>query len=395
MKLSVVIVNYNVKFYLQQCLLSLRRALEGVETEVYVVDNCSRDGSVDYLSARFPEVRFISSGRNLGFARANNIAIRQSKGEYVLLLNPDTIVGEDVLSEALRFVDAHPDAGAVGVKMLNAWGGAAMESRRGVPDPLTAFYKMCGLCSRFPRSRRFAHYYMSYLPWDKPVEIEIVSGAFCLLRRKALDEAGLLDKSFFMYGEDIDLSFRILQKGWHNWYLPLEILHYKGESTQKTSYRYVHVFYEAMLIFFKKHYTHLSSLLSLPIKAAIYAKAFTALARLQWWRLRRWMRLSHEDASVAQSFVLVSADDAHAALFDAIAMRNDLTYERTSVMSASQLQQYADPLSAVCIVYDMAEAGRHYADVLRAHAQCPDRELHMAFFYPDENIVITDKDIFR
>ena len=275
-KLTVVIVNYNVKDYAGQCLCSLRRALAGIDAQVVVVDNHSRDGSVEYLSREFPEVTVIAGRHNLGFARANNLAIADTASEYVLLLNPDTIVGETTLHEALGFMDAHADAGSLGVRMLQADGSDARESRRGLPRPVVAFYKMVGLCSRFPHSRRFARYYMGHLPWDAPACIEVVSGAFCLLRREAIDRVGLLDEDFFMYGEDIDLSYRLLKGGYHNYYLPAKILHYKGESTQHSSFRYVHVFYGAMLIFFRKHYGGMSRLLALPIKTAIYLKASLA-----------------------------------------------------------------------------------------------------------------------
>ena len=215
MKLTVVIVNYNVCYYLEQCLLSVQKALEGIEGEIYVVDNHSKDGSVAYLSARFPAVHFIDSNHNLGFARANNIAIRQSCGEYVLLLNPDTIVGEHTLSDVLQFMDAHPQAGGAGVMMHNTDGSRANESRRAIPTPMVSFRKMLGFNSR---------YYMSHLPWDKPGRIEVISGAFCMLRRRALDQVGLLDEDFFMYGEDIDLSYRLLKGGFENWYIPSPIL---------------------------------------------------------------------------------------------------------------------------------------------------------------------------
>ncbi len=277
LKLTVIIVSYKVKHYLDQCLRSVHEAIQGLEAEVIVVDNHSQDGSVEYLSTEFPWVNFIESNHNLGFARANNQAIRQSQGEFVLLLNPDTLVGEEVLRDAVQFMETHERCGSVGVRMLRTDGTDALESRRGIPTPMTSFYKMVGLCAHYPQSRVFGKYYMGYLPWDKPVQIEIISGAFCMLRRQALDEIGLLDEDFFMYGEDIDLSYRLLKGGWENWYLPLKILHYKGESTQKTNFRYVHVFYEAMFIFLRKHYGHLSWLLSLPIHLGIYCKATLAL----------------------------------------------------------------------------------------------------------------------
>jgi len=280
-KLSVIIVSYNVKYYVEQNLNALRWALRDIDSEIFVVDNHSRDGSVDYLRNRFESsITLISSNHNLGFARANNRAIEDSDSEYVLLLNPDTIVTEESMKETIAFMDSHPKAGALGVRMLKSDGTNAMESRRGVPTPMTAFYKMCGLSSMFPKSPRFGHYYMSGISWDEPHQIEIISGAFCLLRRKALDEVGLLDEDFFMYGEDVDLSYRILQGGWENWYVPSVILHYKGESTQKSSFRYVHVFYDAMLKFFRKHYGNMLFLITLPIKAAIIGRASMALINM-------------------------------------------------------------------------------------------------------------------
>lgn len=294
MKLSVVIVSYNVKYYVEQCLNSLNRALEGIDSEVFVVDNHSKDDSVGYLTRRFRNVTVIDSNHNLGFARANNIAIRRSSGEYVLLLNPDTFVGEDTVSRAIDFMDRHTGAGGVGVKMYNPDGSCAPESRRGLPTPLASFYKMSGLCARFPQSRAFGRYYMGYLSWDEPARIEVISGAFCLLRRSALDKVGLLDEDFFMYGEDIDLSYRLLKGGYENWYLPYPIMHYKGESTQKTSFRYVHVFYQAMLIFFRKHYGHLSFCITVPIKAAVYVKALAALAKMQSHKLRKSLGFAYK-----------------------------------------------------------------------------------------------------
>ena len=280
MKLSVVIVSYNVRQLLEQCLRSVEKALEGIEGEVFVVDNCSRDDSVAYLQPLFPQVHFIANSENVGFARANNQAIRQSEAEYVLLLNPDTLVYEDTLRTSVDFLDSHPEAGGVGVRMLDREGRPAPESRRAVPTPWVASLKMLGFTRR---------YYMSHLPWDQPGRIEVISGAYCMLRRKALDAVGLLDEDFFMYGEDIDLSYRLLKGGWQNWYLPVDIIHYKGESTQKSSFRYVHVFYQAMLIFFRKHYGHLSFLLSLPIQTAIYFRAAVALLHMMGDQLRAFL----------------------------------------------------------------------------------------------------------
>ena len=268
MKLSVVIVSYNVRNYLEQCLQSVQRALEGIEGEVFVVDNHSDDDSVVTVREKYPWVRLIENQENLGFSKANNQAIRQSQADYVLLLNPDTVVVEDTLRGVLTFMDEHPKAGGAGVMMCYEDGSKAPESRRALPTPWVAALKMLGFTKR---------YYMSHLPWDQPCRIEVISGAFCLLRHEALKTIGLLDEDFFMYGEDIDLSYRLLKGGWENWYLPYSIIHYKGKSTQKSDYRYVHVFYQAMLIFFQKHYSHLSMVYTVPVKMAIYFRAFIAL----------------------------------------------------------------------------------------------------------------------
>ena len=288
MKLSVVIVSYNVCHFVEQCLDSVQKAAEGLDVEVFVVDNDSVDDTVETIGRRYPWVHLIANDENYGFARANNIAIRQAKGEYVLLLNPDTIVAEPTLREVVSFMDAHPEAGGVGVRMHNADGTLAPESRRAIPTPWVSFLKMLGFTKR---------YYMSHLPWNQPSQIEVISGAYCLLRRKALNEVGLLDEDFFMYGEDIDLSYRLLKGGWQNWFLPFDIVHYKGESTQKSSFRYVHVFYQAMLIFFRKHYGHLSFLLSLPIKTAIYFRAFLALIQMLTERLHQFINPRKDNRS--------------------------------------------------------------------------------------------------
>ena len=279
MKLSVVIVNYNVEYFLEQCLYSVRRAMQGIEGEVFVVDNNSVDGSLKMLAQKFPEVKVIANKDNVGFAKANNQAIRISTGEYVLLLNPDTVVEDDTFTKCLAFMDSHPDAGGLGVKMVDGKGQFLPESKRGLPTASAAFYKMFGLAKLFPHSKRFAHYYMGHLSNDETNEVEILAGAFMLMRKETLDKVGLLDETFFMYGEDIDLSYRITQGGYKNYYFPeTRIIHYKGESTKKTSVNYVFVFYRAMEIFAKKHFGNTwAKSFSFLINIAIYLKAFFAL----------------------------------------------------------------------------------------------------------------------
>ena len=239
-------------------MLSVEKALCGVCGEVFVVDNCSSDDSVPYLRNKFPWVRYIENKDNVGFSRANNQALREARGQYVLLLNPDTFIGESTLRECIDFMDSAPKAGMCGVGMLRIDGSFAPESRRGVPSPFVAFCLMSCLGALYPKIRRFGRYYMQYLNRYAINPIEIVSGAFMFIRRKALDEVGLLDETFFMYGEDIDLSYRVLKAGYQNYYLPTYILHYKGESTKKDSIRYINAFHKAMVIFFKKHFRHYS-----------------------------------------------------------------------------------------------------------------------------------------
>ena len=276
MKLSVVIVNYNVKHFLEQCLNSLEQATAGLDHEVIVVDNASTDGSTEYITSRFPNIKWMACHENNGFSKGNNIAIAQAKGEYILLLNPDTIVTKEAIKGCVDFMDTNADAGTCGVHMLRTDGTFAPESRRALPTPFVAFCKMSGLSKLFPKSRTFGRYYMQYLNKEETNPIEIISGAYMMLRRSTIEQIGTLDEDFFMYGEDIDLSYRILKGGYKNYYLPLRILHYKGESTNKSTYRYVHTFYRAMQLFFKKHYSHYSMLVSLPINIAIWTRAILA-----------------------------------------------------------------------------------------------------------------------
>ncbi len=262
MKLSVIIVNYNVKYFLTQCLLSVEKAEKEFakqygknQTEIFVVDNNSIDDSCRTVKEKFPGVILIENKKNVGFSKANNQAIRQSSGEYVLLLNPDTVVPEDTFTKTIEFADKHPEAGGIGVKMIDGNGNFLPESKRAFPSPEVSFYKMFGLSKIFPSSKRFGKYHLSYIDENKTSEVDVLAGAFMLLRKKTLDKTGLLDEDFFMYGEDIDLSYRITQAGFSNWYFPeTPIIHYKGESTKKGSLNYVYVFYNAMLIFAKKHF---------------------------------------------------------------------------------------------------------------------------------------------
>ncbi len=276
MKISVIIVNYQVARFTRQAVQALLAQEGDVALEVFVVDNASADNSLAYLrthfpAAAFPQIHIIDAGSNLGFSRANNLAAQQATGDYILFLNPDTIPAENLLVQLLEFAELHTDAGAVGVSMTNDDGTFAPESRRGLPTPWTAFCKMAGLTAVFPTSRLFGRYYMAYMPSDRPHATEVVSGACMMVRNDG--RKAWFDTDYFMYGEDIDLSYRLMQEGKTNYYVPALLIHFKGESTNKTSYRYAHVFYGAMLVFLRKHFPHYAFWLRPIIYAAIAAKA--------------------------------------------------------------------------------------------------------------------------
>lgn len=280
MQLSVVIVNYNVRYFLEQCLLSVQRAAHGIETEVIVVDNNSGDGSVDYIRSKFPTVNVIANKDNPGFSKANNQAIAIAKGKYILILNPDTVVAEDTFQICMQFMESHADAGALGVRMVDGKGIFLPESKRALPTPEVAFYKMFGLASIFKHSRRFGRYHLSYLPETETHAVDILSGAFMFFRKEVLDQIGYFDETFFMYGEDIDLSYRVLLGGYKNYYLAdTTIIHYKGESTKKGSLNYVRVFYQAMIIFARKHFASAGAgIFSFLINMAVVFRALVTLA---------------------------------------------------------------------------------------------------------------------
>ena len=253
--ISIIIVSYNVRYFLDQCLRSVLQATTGLDAEVWVVDNNSRDNSVAHVQAHFPEVHLIANPDNPGFSRANNQAIALAQGRYILLLNPDTVVLPDALCLALAYLDQHPGVGGLGVKMFDGQGRYAPESKRGLPTLRVAAYKMLGLSALLPQHKHFGQYYMSYLSANETQEVEVLSGACMFIRKQVLDVIGGLDERFFMYGEDIDLSYRITQAGYRNVFFPAaQIVHYKGESTRKASVKYVYTFYRAMALFARKHF---------------------------------------------------------------------------------------------------------------------------------------------
>lgn len=310
MKLSVIIVNFNVVFYLEQCLCSVYKALQYIDGDVFVIDNNSVDGSCSMIKRLFPQVHLIENSDNIGFSKANNLAIQQAKGEYLLLLNPDTIVEENTFTKIINFMDQNYDAGALGVRMIDGTGKFLPESKRGFPSPKVAFYKVVGLSKIFPRSKTFNTYHLGYLDKDKTHEVPVLSGACMCLRKSVIDKIGNLDEDYFMYGEDIDISFRIKKAGFKNYYFPdTTIIHFKGKSTRKESYLYVILFYKAMKIFASKHFKKSKARTFLFfINLAIYLLAGASIIS----RFARKIILPFLDViSIYLGFFLISQQWAH------------------------------------------------------------------------------------
>lgn len=282
MEISIIIVNYNVRDFLENTLHSVRKAMAGIDGEVFVVDNASQDGSVAMVREKFPEVHLVASPDNLGFGRANNIAMRQAKGRYFLILNPDTVVQEDTLSAMIRFMDAHTDAGMAGCKVLNADGTFQLSCRRGFPTPWASFCKVFGLSSLFPHTRIFAGYNLTYLDENGTYPIDALAGSFMIVRRAVFEQTKGFDEDFFMYGEDLDWCFRTQKAGWKIYYTSdTSIIHYKGESTKRSSIDEVRVFYDAMHIFVRKNF-------SAPFLFILFLRAGIAVRSLIAMVIRRW-----------------------------------------------------------------------------------------------------------
>jgi GT2 family glycosyltransferase len=255
LQLSIIIVNYNVKYFLEQCLQSVLLATKNCTAEIFVVDNNSTDGSKQFLEPLFKEVHFIWLPKNIGFAKANNIALAKTSGDYILFLNPDTIVAEDCFEKTIAFLQNNTAIGALGVKMIDGSGQFLKESKRAFPSPSISLFKILGLANLFPKSKLFAKYHMGHLSVNENNEVDVLAGAFMLVPKVVLNVVGSFDEAFFMYGEDVDLSYRIQKAGYKNYYFAkTTILHFKGESTKKGSLNYVRLFYKAMNLFVHKHY---------------------------------------------------------------------------------------------------------------------------------------------
>ena len=255
MTLSIVIVNYNTERLLRSCLESVYAGANGTPLDIWVVDNNSRDNSVAMLKSLFPMVRVIQNSSNVGFSRANNVVISQSRSDFILLLNPDTLIIDDAIERVVKFMKEHPEVGIAGCKVLNRDGTLQLACRRSIPTPEVAFYRVTGLSKLFPRSRVMAKYNMTYESPDQMHEVDAVSGAFLMIRRKVVEEIGPLDERFFMYGEELDWCLRTKRAGWSVMYYPeAQIVHYKGESTKYNSRKAAIEFHRAMYLFHRKHF---------------------------------------------------------------------------------------------------------------------------------------------
>ena len=346
--LSIIIVNYNVRYFLEQCLYSITRSHQHFAVEVIVVDNNSTDGSLDYLPPIFPQVIFIPSQTNLGFGKACNLGLSRATGAYILFLNPDTIIAEDSLGRSVHCFETHTGIGALGVKMIDGSGRFLKESKRSFPSPLTSLYKLFGLSFFFPTSKTFSRYHLGHLDNEGDHEVDVLAGAYLMTRREVLDKTGGFDEEFFMYGEDVDLSYRIQQAGYRNYYFAgTTIIHFKGESTKRGSLNYVKMFYHAMSVFVKKHYGGTKAgLFSALIHAAIWFRALVSGIG----KLFRWMGLAVIDALfILFSFWLVKE-----------IWQN---YVRPDIVYSNELLYYSFPLFTLLYLVIAYYAGlydKHY-----------------------------------
>lgn len=386
--LSIIIVSYNVRHFLEQCLRSVYASKGSLKLEIFVVDNASSDDTLGFLREQFPktehpELHLVHNARNVGFGRANNQALSHATGRYVLFLNPDTVLAEDTLSQCVAFADSHADMGALGVMQLHSNGEFALESRHGIPTPWRAFCQMSGLSSLFPGTKTFDGYHMRFFNNEAAAPIEIASGAFMLIPLEALKETGGFDERFFMYCEDVDLCYRLLQSGRQNYYLPTPILHYKGASTRRGSFRYVHTFYSAMLIFFNKHYAKSSRLMSPVIRLGIYLRGLMSYAGKKLSALRHFLAPRLGTRAERQVFL-----GRHTAEVKAMAetLGFDLVcYDTDSQDFKTHAQAYDIPSDCVHVIFDLGCFSRE--EVLDWFRRS-DHKHHIGMYCPESHTLI-------
>jgi len=278
--LSIIIVNYNVKEFLQNLLHSIEKASANISKEIIVIDNASEDGSVEVLKEKFPSIKLIENNINSGFGKANNQGLEIANGKYILFINPDCIVSEDTFDKMISFFESHPDCGLAGCKILNSDGTLQLACRRSFPGPWTSFTKVTGLSTLFPKSKMFARYNLTYLNENETYEVDAISGSFMMIRKDVYEKTGGFDEQFFMYGEDLDLCYRVQKNGYKVFYVhDTQIIHYKGESTKRSNLDETKVFYDAMHLFVKKHLSSFPIVEVILRSAIAFRKTFAFLAK--------------------------------------------------------------------------------------------------------------------
>ncbi len=378
-KVTVVIVNYRVKYFLEQTIKSVQESLASYDYEIIVIDNNSGDDSISFLQSRFSDVIFIENKENVGFAKANNQGIAMAKGEYTLILNPDTVITESCIDECIGIMSLHSDCGAIGTRMIDGNGFFLPESKRGFPTPWVSFCKIFGLAALFPQSNFFAEYYLPEVSIDESSPIDIMAGAFMFFRTDLLKRIGSFDSDFFMYGEDIDLSYRVVKSGYKNYYCPAPIIHYKGESTNKDTLKYVNIFYDAMVIFFKKHYPHYSWVYSIVIKSAVKIRAFGATLSLPF------KRLCPAKAIIYNNWIVVS-DDA-TPICDLIELKIPDTKSITRIRSNDRNIQFKEDM--MDIVLD--NRCMSYSEIVEYIFRNKRKGIRFHIYSDENNIIVSPK----
>ena len=333
MDISVIIVNYNVQYFLEQCILSVKAASTNLSVEIIVVDNNSTDASCSLLQRKYPEVVLIKNTKNVGFSKANNQGVTKASGEYVLILNPDTVVAEDTFTQILEFSKSKQNMGALGVKLIDGSGAYLPESKRGIPTPMVAFNKLFGVSSK-----RTGKYYATHLTEDETGVVDILVGAFMFLKRSIYNEVNGFDEAYFMYGEDIDLSYKILNKGYQNYYFAeTQVIHYKGESTEK-DVKHLKYFHKAMKIFYKKHFK-----LNL-----IYD--FVMSFGIEFWFWLKFFRVFQMKQNLKQSFNVLYIGQNK--LFENYLAKNHIAVSRNTTSDIIQIKQLIQASPIDTIIFD-------------------------------------------
>ncbi len=377
--ISVVIVNYRVKYFLEQTVRSAKEALEGFRGEIIVIDNNSGDDSISHLRECFPDVIVIQNSDNPGFGRANNQGFDIARGRFTLILNPDTVIGSHTLRDCVDFYEAHKDdCGGIGVQMHDGNGRFLPESKRSFPTPWVSFCKIFGLSKLFPRSPLFAKYHLRYLSADEAHCVDILSGAFIFVPTDLLRRIGGFDEDFFMYGEDIDLSYRLVKEGRRNYYIPSPIIHYKGESTQKDTYRYVRIFYEAMQIFFRKHYPNYSRIYGATVNFAIALRTWMSLAKRFF---RRMVPQRQPAVEPYRAVVLVSTHP------EELAAKIDAPHGE--VVAFASVDDVVWPQGLTLTVFDNRDCT--YSEIIRTICRKAGDERDFATYLSQSGVVMTPK----